>query len=313
MNSRELCNYIERFRSARKLSQENMTDGIVSLRQYRRYLNGESDMPFSIFNQIIDKLGLHTDNVLREMENARFEEYEYANKLYNLAVNYNFREFDKVAKERRFTDFIDTSNKILYEFAFIMKDYYHKQIDRKQTYQKAATLINYPQILKHEMVTEIELLVISFLIDVSGKVDQKKIIYFMNEYVKVKSNLISLSNPRMVILILARFAKFFGIREEYEEVIEYCDLALERTKKYMSYYLAEYLHYYKSLAYYKLGRSEDFEDALVKCFNVLEYEGNQSKIKKFETLINEDYDIEFKSYVVKHYNEILNIKGEPKI
>jgi len=74
MKSKELCNYLERLRSARNMSQESFTTGITSLRQYRRYLSGESDLPFQVIDQLCDRLGIQTINLIRELETARIEE-----------------------------------------------------------------------------------------------------------------------------------------------------------------------------------------------------------------------------------------------
>lgn len=310
MESRELCTYIERFRSARKVSQENLVSGIVSIRQYRRYLNGESDMPFHIFVQMVDKLGLKTESVLREMEAVRFEEFAFVNKLYNYAVNYNYDKFNALLKENKNITFVDKINKLFFEFSIFIKEYYQNQLDNKLASAKISQLLNYPQILKHDIITDIELLILSFLMDVSGKVDQKKIVdkifYFFNNGDKI----IGGGNVRILILIIAKFAKIFGIREDYELVLEFCEIGLKRNLAIQSYYISEYLYYYQSLAYYKLERMEDFEIALQKCFNVLELDGNPSKIKKFESLIDEDYEIEFRKHVLERYYQEVNKKSE---
>ena len=71
MKSQELCNYLERLRTARNISQESLAQGITSLRQYRRYMNGESEIPFQIIDQLCDRLGIKTINLIREIETSR--------------------------------------------------------------------------------------------------------------------------------------------------------------------------------------------------------------------------------------------------
>lgn len=308
MDSKELCIYIERIRSARKISQQSLVENIVSIRQYRRYLNGSSDMPFDIFVQMVTKVGLKLDAVLNEIEKVRVEEYQYANKLYNLAVNYDYQSFDKLLNHRPFDHFIDHNNQMLYDFSIIIKKYYQKILTKQKTNELIGKLVNYPSVLQHEILTDIELLILSFLIDVSNKTTREKIVDRIF-YIYKKKGIISGGNTRILIVIAAKLAKYFGILEEYDRVIDFCDIGLKRNLIYSSYFLNEYFYYYKSLAYYKLGRMEEFKEALKKCFNVLEHEGNISKKKKFETLINEDYDIEFDKYVIELYNHDLNIKN----
>ncbi len=280
------------------------------MRQYRRYLNGESDMPFHIFVQMTDKLGLKTDSVLREMEAVRFEEYAFVNKLYNFAVNYNYDKFNDLLKQYKNTDFVDKINKLFFDFSIFIKEYYQNHLDNKLAHDKISELLNYPQILKHEIITDIELLILSFLMDVSGKVDQKKIVdkifYFFNNGDKI----IGGGNVRILILIIAKFAKIFGIREDYDLVLEFCEIGIKKSQSAQSYYIVEYFYYYQSLAYYKLEKMDLFEESLRKCFNILEFEGNLSKIKKFESLIDEDYEIEFRKHVIDRYYKEVNKKSE---
>lgn len=300
MDSKELCIYIERIRTARKIPQTKLVEGVVSIRQYRRYLNGDSDMPLDIFLQMITRLGLKTDRVLREMENVRVEEYRYTNKLYNAAVNYDYITFDKLMHNMPFKKFLDPSNKQLYDFSIVIKKYYQKEYSKEETQKFIERIVNYPKILQHEILTDIELLILSFMIDVSNKPIREKVVERIFKMFK-NDAILSGGNSRILIVIVAKLAKYFGILENYTRVIDFCDIGIKRNKTYQSYYLSEFLYYYKSLAYYKLKKMEEFETALQKCFNVLEIDNNSSKKKKFETLINEDYDIEFDKYVIELY------------
>ncbi|QWB95235.1 helix-turn-helix transcriptional regulator [Mycoplasmatota bacterium] len=300
MDSKELCVYIERIRNARKVSQELLTEDIVSLRQYRRYLNGTSDMPFDIFIKMIDKLGLKLSSVFTEMQKVHAEEYDYANRLYNYAVNYNYKSFDYLLNHKTFDVFIDRNNKLLYDFSLIIKKYYQKELSRDKTRELISGLIGYPKILKNEILTDIELLLLSFMIDVSNKPVQNKVVDRIF-YIFKNKGIISGGNNRIIILIAAKLAKYFGIKEEFERVIDFCDIALQRNKAYKSYYLSEYFYYYKSLAYYRLKDLPSYEFSLKKCFNVLELDDNEMKMKKFEELINDDYNIDFKNYVIHRY------------
>jgi transcriptional regulator with XRE-family HTH domain len=307
MDSKELSIYIERIRSARKVSQEQLTSDIVSLRQYRRYLNGTSDMPFDIFIKMIDKLGLKLSTVLPEIQNVKSEEYDFSNRLYNYAVNYNYDAFDKLLKQKKFDQFVDYNNKLLFDFSIIIKKYYQKILTREKTRELISNLINYPRILKNEILTDIELLLLSFMIDVSNKPVQNKVVDRVFYIFKTKG-IISGGNSRVIIMIAAKLAKYFGIREEYQRVLDFCDIAINRNKLYKSYYLSEYFYYYKSLAYYRLEDFPSYEYSLKKCFNVLELDENEMKMKKFEELINDDYNIDFKNYVINRYLEEYNKK-----
>jgi len=307
MDSKSLSIYIERIRLARNISQLTLVEDVVSIRQYRRYLNGNSDMPLDIFLQLIIRLGLQPDRVLREMENVRVKEYQYMNHLYNAAVNYDYKKFDTLYNNMPFTQFVDKSNEQLFKFSVVIKKYYQKIYRRDETQKMVEKIVNYPNILKNEVLTDIELLILAFLIDVSNKTTREKVVERIF-YIYENKGIISSGNSRILIVIAAKLAKHFGILGEYDRVLDFCDIGINRNKTYESYYLSEYFYYYKSLAYHKLNQIDEFNIALQKCFNILEFDGNESKKKKFEDLIKDDYHFDFNQYVLTQYRKKFNTK-----
>jgi hypothetical protein len=306
MKNNGLCIYLEQLRSARHISQLSFVEDIISLRQYRRYLKGESDIPFSIVAMLASKLGLKTDSILREFETARLEETKTMNNLYNLAVNYAHKEYNTLLKTINPENIIESSNLLLYKHSITIHDYYRKAITVPQVREINKDLVNYPSVLDQGVLSTSEMLILTFLIDVMPVEDQNKIIGKLSAYLNDQLLIISGANDKVYTLILARLAKHSGILESYHKVIEFCDLGINRNFNFFSFYLMEFFFYYKSLAYYHLGDDENFQLSLKRCFNVLEFEGNENKIKKFVNLINDDYHIEFKDYVLELYQKEQN-------
>jgi hypothetical protein len=306
MKNNGLCIYLEQLRSARNISQLSFVGDIISLRQYRRYLKGESDIPFSVVAQLASKLGLKTDTILREFEAVRIEETQMMNKLYNHAVNYAHKDFHTLLKTINPENIIEASNLLLYKHSITINDYYRKAISLPQVKQMNIDLVNYPSVLEQGILSTYEMLILTFLIDVMPIEDQNKIIEKLSYYLDDQKLIISGGNDKVYTLILARLAKNAGILESYHQVIDFCEIAIKRNLSLYSYYLMEFFYYYASLAYHRLGDEENFKLSLKKCFNVLEFEGNQNKIKRFVNLINGDYDIEFKDYVLELYQKEQN-------
>lgn len=306
MKSNGLCIYLEQIRSARNISQLSFVADVVSLRQYRRYLKGESDIPFNVVHQLTSKLGLKTDTILREFEVAKIEETKKINTLYNLAVNYAHKEFAQMSKTISEEHIIEQTNLLLYKHSVTLNDYYRKAITLHQVKEMNIDLINYPYILDQGILNTIELLVLTFLIDVLPVDERNRVIEKLSNYMSNPKIIISGGNERVLTLILARLAKHSGILQSFDQVIRFCDIAIDRNRTLFSYYLMDYFYYYKSLAYHKLGDDENFKLSLNKVFNILEFEGNENKFKKFVKLIDEDYDIDFKNYVLDLYQEQRN-------
>lgn len=304
MKSQELCNYLERLRSARNMSQETFTTGVVSLRQYRRYLNGESDIPFQVVDQLSEKLGVQTINLLREIEAARLEEQKEIDEFYNQVANYNF----DVVKERvsilESKEFVDASNKMLFEHAVVMYKFFIGIIPRDNASKLNKELINMNKIHKQSIFTEIEMLILSSILDLTDDAKEANFISdkFKN-YLLDSSTWISSNYNLGFNLVLYRLSKYSGKNKNYDDVIMYCDLGIKRNMKLSNIYLSEYFYYFRALAYFRQEKYELYEESLVRCFNALELENFDKKIKKFTDLINEDFNIDFKKFIISYYEK----------
>ena len=303
MKSKELCVYLERLRSARNMSQELFTNDVVSLRQYRRYLSGESDIPFQVIHQLTMKLGVKTDTLLRDFDYAKVQETTLIIKVYNYVVNYNFEEFLKLSKKIPLDHIIESSNRMLYQYSLILYDYYTKKMGKNDTALAFAKLVNYPKVLEQQIITSIEMLIISSFLDFLDESHHEKIIEKIKVYIRDQSTMIVGSTEKIYTFVLARLAKHMGILKNYDEVIYYCNIAISKNIEWKSYYLMDYFYYYSALSYYLKGDLENYTKYIVLCFNVLEFDGNQKKIEKFTNLINEDFNIHFEDFVMEYYQK----------
>lgn len=304
MKSQELCEYLERLRAARNISQELFTNGIVSLRQYRRYLNGESDIPFQILDSLTEKLGIQTINLLRELETARIKEAKLIDRFYNHVVNYAYIEVEKFMSSFNPDTLVDNENKLFYQHAVNLYRFYEKKISNEDLLCKIKKLINYPKILKQSVFTEIELLIISSLLDFIVDEQESKLLYGrLGEYLNDNRQAVNISTTTTYNTILHRFAKYSGIQKNYDDVIKYCKIGIDRNLYQKSFYLSDYFHYFSALASYRLEKFEDYAYHLSQCYTVIQYEGNIRKMQKFTNLINVDFNIEFKDFVLEYLKQ----------
>lgn len=306
MKSKELCIYLERLRSARNISQEEFTNGVVSLRQYRRYLNGESDLPFQVIDRLTSKIGVKTDNLLREFEIAKIEETQIINNLYNLAANFEHNAFIEQSKKIPLDHIIEKANQLMYKHSIIMDNLYSNKITKMHAAEENSKLINYPKLLNQQIITSVEMLILSSLLDLLDHSQHTKILEKINDYINDSSIVISGANEKIFTFTLAKISKYFGMHDEYDKVIKFCNMGIERNFNLKSYYLMDYFYYYNALAYFRKGDFEDYSKMIVKCFNVLHFEGNEKKIEKFTKLIEEDFKIHFQDFVLNYYKNNSN-------
>ncbi len=299
MNSMELSNYLENIRYGRNLSQDEFVSKVVSIRQYQRYKNGTSVMPYEKIEQFADKLGITTKKLLSEFEREKGKQYAKINNFYNAVANSDYKTAGKLKFELDNDLIISEEGRKYYKHSKIVYKYYTRELTLTEVIQRISDLIDYPTILKQQYFTDVEVLILSFLLSVFTGKRQEMLLSKLNSLFENTDSIMAGDTDYIYTLILMRLAKTFGIKREYRKVIFYSDLGLERGITQKQYYLWEYFFYYKALAHNALGDIELFNDSLLRCFNVLNMEGNQAKMEKFTSLIEKDFNIEFKKYVVR--------------
>jgi transcriptional regulator with XRE-family HTH domain len=297
MNSMEISNYLEKIRYARKLSQEDFVDGIVSMRQYQRYRSGECELTYEKLEQFANRLAIPTKKLMYEFEREIGEQYKTITLFYNAVVNRD----DKLAIELRSkieqNKIVDEDRLLIYKHGTMLQDFYAGRISKAEMIAKTSELVDYPAILKQKFFLAGEVLILSSLLNYTEGDEMRRILRKMNEIFE-EELVISGENDTTLSLILMRLGKAFGIQKNNVKVLQFCDLGIKRGIEMKSYYLMEYFFYFKALAHFKLQSFDLYEDALFNCYNVLHLEENKKKIEKFTKLIEEDFHINFDGFVI---------------
>jgi len=304
VKSFELTNYLERLRAARNISQEFFTTGITSLRQYRRYLSGESDIPFQVIDKFCDRLGIQTINLMRELETARIDESKDVDAFYNHVVYNNHEKVNELRDAYSNKQFIDSENKMLFEHANILYDFMTQKINADIAAQKNKNLIHFEKINKQSIFSLTEMLIMTSLLDLDPILAEKQMIASRLKIILSDQSLVLGSSVNFAYpLVLFRLAKFSGSNKNYGDVINYCKMGIDHGLSMKNFYLLEYFYYYSALSYFRLGDLENYELMLMRCFVALHMDDNPKKIEKFTQMINRDFNISFADFVIEHYRK----------
>ncbi len=296
----EISNYLEKIRYGRKISQEDFVDGVVSLRQYQRYRSGECEITYEKIEQFANKLGIPSKKLMHEFERESSLQYKQINDFYNAVVNKDLHKAQDI-KQILEKDFIlNEDRKLYFQHALIMYDYFMGRKSKDETMYLTAQLINYPLVLKQNFFTDIEVLILSFMLSIVEKDQQKKLLKKLTSLFDTGENIMSGDNDAIYSLILMRLCKLHGVQKNYAKVVDLCEKGIQRGTTYEYYYMLEYFFYYKALSHFKLEEYDSYEEALFRCYNVLHMDGNRKKIEKFTKLIEKDFDINFDMFMMKY-------------
>ncbi|MFA5467010.1 MAG: hypothetical protein WC251_04075 [Candidatus Izemoplasmatales bacterium] len=296
----EIANYLEKIRYGRKMSQELFVEGICSLRQYQRYRNGECEITYDKIEQFAYKLGIPAKKLIHEFERESNAQYKLINDYYSAIVNRDKRALEELKQLLDKEVIFGEERRKYLTHAQTMHLYYSGNITKEEALTRTYEQVNYPNILKQNYFTDIEILILSFILSMIDQEEKGKLLKKLTSLFETEDFILSGENDLIFALILMRLAQTHGIQKNNPKVIQLCDIGIQRGIRYKQYYLLEYFFYYKALAHFKLEEYSLYEDALFRCYNVLHMEGNAKKIEKFTKLIEDDFKIAYDSFIMKY-------------
>ncbi|MDY0010962.1 MAG: hypothetical protein RBR96_04435 [Candidatus Izemoplasmatales bacterium] len=290
-----LLNYMENLRYDRKMSQETYLSGVISQRQYYRYRSGESEVPFEVIVKFADKLGIPLLKLISTYQSSYEKEKEIVITYLNLVLSNRLLEAKQFIDKQRSLYFLEDDISMLYNVAKLINDYFSKKINLESLVKGIKERIKFTEIMKKEILHDIELYFFGLIMDFS-EVD-REIIFQKINFLRKNDKLLLGGNPLLDAQVYFWIIKNLGRMNRYVELVEIADIALDYCKKQYTYYLKEYFHYYKALAYYRMDKLDLFETELFKTIFVL-YQLDEFKRKHFMETIKKDTGIDCKSFLI---------------
>ncbi len=182
----------------------------------------------------------------------------------------------------------------------IFNDFYLDKNSEYDLVKKNSDLINYPSILNNRYYTDIEILIMSSLINYLDMPKRIILLDRLSELFESDDYIMSGGNNMIISLILMRLTKGYGLLKDYPKVIHFAKIGIDKGIQYKQYYLFEFFYYYKALAHFGLEDFQEYESSLFRCYNVLHLEGNMDKISRFTQLIEEKFNINYHMFIMKY-------------
>lgn len=295
--TKELAYYFDMLRHSRKMTLEELTSDIVSIRQFRRYMRGEYQMPATIFNQLATRLGFKPEHILLELEEFRLKETKIVNNLYNTVINKDFEQVDSIIKTLDPLSIIENNNKLIYQLSVSLKDLYQKKITDGVFIDKIKKLVDYDTIFDKHILSSTEVIILTTLLPISCYDEKDKVITLLEKFIAKQKMIVSGHNDRLILLCLYYLADYYGSKSKFEETIKFSQKGIEYCNYLKFYYLLHDFYYFASLAYHYLNDKANSDLMLFKCYCVLHSESNESKLKKYYKMIESDFEINFDEYI----------------
>jgi len=300
MNSMEISNYLEKIRHGRKMTQETFIDGVCSMRQYQRYRSGVSEIPYERIELFAKKLGIPTQKLFNEYKREKDQQGKLISAFYNAVATQDKEKIKSLQKAIDQDIIIDKEKQIHYKFAKERHKVINKKISKIEYIKRISDLIDYPNILKQSFFTDVEVLILSSLLDLIEGKAHKKLLQKLGSLFDDQNSILSAGGEFTYSMLLMGLAKNYGKYKAYDQVIHFCNLGIKKGMAFKQYYLFDYYYYYQALAYKALEDVIHFEEALFRCYNVLHMENNPKKTEMFTKWIEKDFNIVYHTFILKY-------------
>lgn len=297
--TREIIVFIDKLRSYRNMTQEELLHDIVSMRQYRRYMNGDSTMSYMILDLLAKRLDFDAELIIMELEAEKIKQAQQINNLYNAVVGRNYDKAKELFKEIDITHIISNNDILLYNHSKNMFKYVSGEATQLETIKKTKELVDYDKLLKRKALSSSELLIlVSFFYFDSFKeinIIAEKLASFIENNITVVSG----HNIKIVTLVLEELARYFSISENYERMLYYSLEGIKYSLSVRSFYLLDTLYYFAAASSHELGKYELRNEYLKRCYILLMIDNNTTKQLRFKQTFKNRFNVNVNDLLIE--------------
>ena len=290
--SQEFGLFIDNLRSSRNVSREDFVDGILSTRQFQRYLKGESSITNDKLFLLVDKLEMNFLHVYKQFISRENNETKFVNKIYNLIIKSEFKNAYDLIKQSENKIFSSNYNKSFLVFCKITTLYNLKRISKHMAMNQYKELINYPSCLEFESINFIELVtMLSLSLYQLQNENDNRIAHFLYKVLQEEKILLEDKISSNLPSLIAATCQSLGLLEEYEKVLSLTQQGIDICINNQTLNSLHHLYYYKALALLRTDRKQKALCTVKKVFMVLDLLDSPEKFLIFEKLLKKQFEI----------------------
>jgi len=283
-------------------SQEAFVEGICDVRQYRRYINNESQMPVDVLSLFLGRANMTVAEFLGFYSEEERKETMFARGIYNHLMTGKFERADEMIHEYAENRFVLEANKTLYSFC---KYFYQRKKDLTfllEYKDYVATLINYPRILNFQFLSHYEMLILSSYSQDLPINERDKVIDKLTE-VLINHEVTDMNSLDSHLIILYSLIQHHGMKKHFIEALKLCEIGIKISFEYHHHYLIGQLYYFKSLCHHQLNQIELRNEAIVKCVQLFDLDNNQNLRDHFYKLIEKDFELILEDVMIDYWQK----------
>lgn len=279
MATNDFAKFIDELRVSRNLSREELVDGIISSRQYYRFISGESSLKYNIILELFERLGVSNSLSHEYYKKTTDGEFQRLQEIYKHLYLDDLKKANDLYQQVEPYDLILESNSKYYQFITQLLFVKQNKITYNQAAKEIIKLVDYPDVLSKEILTYLEKNMLVYLTNFLMSNKDYRIASFFYKIVQKEiednSTLDEYSIPFRIIT-----SKCLGMIEENSKALTVIKDTETRFILNDNYIPMLNLYFYKALQERELYDDYRFRKSLQNLYALLNISpGNEIKIK----------------------------------
>jgi len=291
MPNNDFAKFIDELRESRNLTREELVEDIISLRQYYRFIKGESSLKNEIIGSLLDKIGV-SHQTAYVLYNTKYNEVlKQLNSVYGFIYNLQYKKANDLLDEIDPT-LLETNNQRLhYQIMKQMLAGYLNKTPYNLAAEKVIELINYPNLLDNEFFAHYEIVGVVYILKYLTKQKDFRFAYHSYNAITNKSDTLKLVSNQFKIPFYLGTAQMLGFIEEYEKSLKIANLASQSIMKGTDISSLLVSYYLQAISARNMDNTQLMRDNLTKVYSLLRVEGNQTRINEYNNYISKNFNL----------------------
>jgi transcriptional regulator with XRE-family HTH domain len=284
--ARDFGLFIDGLRLDRNITREELTEGIISLSQYKRYLRGDSSIPNSVLIQIADRLKFSISDIHLMFRLKSDKQYKIITEIYNKTKENKFEEAKELANEMKNETTLSDYNKLFFDFCMIDIQHNLTLVSDIHVLDMYSSLINYPDCIDNDSFNWVEINTLLKIVLISAKMENYESSKIMYEtMISDRFTLGYTGDTHFLPGVYATLSQIFGKQESYSQVVDLTLKGITYCRKYEVSTNLSNLFLLNSFANMDLGNMELAKESAKKAYMQAYLDNDQAKFEIFSELL----------------------------
>jgi hypothetical protein len=290
MNNNDFAQFLDDIREARNVTREDFVQGIISLRQYYRFIKGESTLRNDVILDLVKRLELDNTLFYSYFQKITDDELQRLDAIYPHLFRDELEEAAALHEQFDFHNIQSDTNRKYYFFLTELLLFKQQRKTEKEAVEAILALVDYPAILDKSVLTYVEKNMLVFVSSYLMSQKDFRIAHLFQRVIEEEDATdCSLDQHSMTFRVVA--AKALGYIHENQKAYDILRRGEYRFMVKDNYVPLLSLYYFKAIEERKIFEDDRYRKSLLNLFMLLRLSENEAYRKRYEEAVKQYFNL----------------------